>query len=89
MDDGSKERPKVTAGLDLGDKYSYLCLLDTQSGDVLEEGRLRSTPQALRRRFASERPMRIAIETGAHSPWASSVLEECGHEVLWWPTHAS
>ena len=23
--DGSKEPPKVTAGLDLGDKYSYLC----------------------------------------------------------------
>jgi hypothetical protein len=27
--DGSKEQPKVTAGLDLGDKYSYLCLIDT------------------------------------------------------------
>jgi hypothetical protein len=23
--------------LDLGDKYSYLCLLDTQTGGVLEE----------------------------------------------------
>ncbi len=29
MSDGSKEQPKVTAGLDLGDKYSYLCLIDT------------------------------------------------------------
>jgi hypothetical protein len=26
---GSKEQPKVTAGLDLGDKYSYFCLIDT------------------------------------------------------------
>ena len=26
--------------------------------------------------------MRIAIEVGTHSPWASRVLEECGHEVL-------
>jgi hypothetical protein len=26
--------------------------------------------------------MRIAIEAGTHSPWASRVLEECGHEVL-------
>jgi len=26
--------------------------------------------------------MRIAIETGTHSPWVSRVLEECGHEVL-------
>jgi transposase len=26
--------------------------------------------------------MRIAIETGTHSPWVSRLLEECGHEVL-------
>jgi hypothetical protein len=26
--------------------------------------------------------MRIAIEAGTHSPWASRVLEECGHEML-------
>jgi transposase len=81
--DGSKERPKVTAGVDLGDKYSYLCLIETQSGEVIEESRLRTTPEAFRRRFASEQPpMRIAIEAGTHSPWASRVLEECGHEVL-------
>ena len=80
--DGSKDQPKMTAGLDLGDKYSYLCLIDQQSGEVAEEGRLRTTPEAFRRRFASEGPMRIAIEAGTHSPWVSRVLEECGHEVL-------
>ena len=81
--DVSKERPQVTAGLDLGDKYSYLCFIDSQSGEVIEEGRLRTSPEAFLRRFGSERPMRIAIEAGTHSPWASRVLEEeCGHEVL-------
>jgi transposase len=81
--DGSRDEPRTTAGLDLGDRYSHLCIIDTESGDVMEEGRLRTTPQALRRRFASERPpMRIAIETGTHSPWVSRLLEECGHEVL-------
>jgi transposase len=81
--DGSKEQPQMTAGLDLGDKYSYLCLIDQQSGEVMEEGRLRTSPEAFERRFASERPpMRIAIEAGTHSPWASRVLEACGHEVL-------
>ena len=54
--DGSKEQPKMTAGLDIGDKYSYLCLIDQESGEVMEEGRLRTTPEAFRRRFASERP---------------------------------
>jgi len=38
--DGSKVQPKVTAGLDLGDKYSYLCLIDQHSGEVIEEGLL-------------------------------------------------
>ena len=80
--DGSKEQPKVTAGLDLGDKYSYLCLIETESGEVIEEGRLRTTPEAFRRRFASEQPIRIAIEAGTHSPWVSRLLEGCAHEVL-------
>jgi transposase len=80
--DGSKVQPLMTAGLDLGDKYSYLCLIDTQSGEVVEEGRLRTSPEVFRRRFASEPPLRIAIEAGTHSPWVSRVLEECGHEVL-------
>ena len=52
--DGSREKPQMTAGLDLGDKYSYLCLIDTESGEVMEESRLRTTPEALRWRFASE-----------------------------------
>jgi transposase len=80
--DGSKQHPNMTAGLDLGDKYSYLCLIDTENGEVIEEGRLRTTPEAFERRFASEPSLRIAIEAGTHSPWASRVLEECGHEVL-------
>jgi len=80
--DLSRGQSKMTAGLDIGDRYSYLCLIDTDSGEVVEEGRLRTTPEALMRRFASERPMRIALETGTHSPWVSRLLEGCGHEVL-------
>jgi transposase len=82
MTDGSKHRPNMTAGVDIGDKHSYLCLLDQESGEVMEEGRLRTTPEAIRRRFSSEQPMRIAIEAGTHSPWVSRLLEECSHEVL-------
>ncbi len=82
MTDGSREQPPMTAGLDLGDKHSYLCLIDQHSGEVVEEGRLRTTPEALKRRFASERPLRIALETGTHSPWVSRLLEDCGHQVL-------
>ncbi len=35
----------ITAGLDLGDRYSHLRLIDTQSGEVIEEGR-GSPPEA-------------------------------------------
>ena len=54
--DGSSEQPKMAAGLEIGDRYSYLCFLDTASGEVMEEGRLRTTPETFKRRFASERP---------------------------------
>ena len=80
--DGSSKQPKTTAGLDLGDKHSHLCLIDTENGEVTEESRLRTTPEALKRRFSSEQPLRVAIEAGTHSPWVSRLLEECGHEVL-------
>ena len=84
MRDVSRSKPSMTVGIDLGDKYSYLCLLDTESGEVIEESRLRTTPEAFKRRFTSEQQsLRIAIEAGTHSPWVSRVLEEeCGHEVL-------
>ena len=66
MSDGSKVQPSTTAGLDLGDKYSYLCLVDQESGEIVEEGKLRTNPETFKRRFASEQPppMRIAIEAG-------------------------
>lgn len=30
MGDGSTEHKKMTAGLDLGDRYSHLCVLDAE-----------------------------------------------------------
>jgi len=82
MSNGSTEQMKMTAGMDLGDNYSHLCLIDTESGELIEVSRLRTTPEAMRRRFDSERPLHVAVEVGTHSPWVSRLLEECGHEVL-------
>jgi transposase len=82
MTNGSKGTRRVTVGVDLGDTYSYLCFLDTDGGDVVEESRLRTTPETLEQRFSGCERMRISIEAGTHSPWVSRLLEECGHEVL-------
>lgn len=70
-----------TVGLDLGDRFSYVVVLDDE-GQVLEEGRVATRETALRQRFSGCPPMCIALETGTHSPWVSRVLEDCGHEVL-------
>src|SRR5215203_2207180 len=75
-------QPDITAGIDLGDRLSHLCLIDTRSGEVVEESRVPTTPKGFERRFSGCQPMRIAVEAGTHSPWVSRLLEACGHEVL-------
>jgi transposase len=77
-----KVTASFTVGVDVGDRYSHLCVLDTQTGDVVEEARINTTPAAFERRFAGAEPMRVAVEAGNQSPWISKVLERCGHEVL-------
>lgn len=75
-------QPSVTVDIDLGDRHSRLCALETASGEVLEESRVPTTLKGFERRFSGCERMRIAIEAGTHSPWVSRILEACGHEVL-------
>ena len=72
---------KLTIGLDLGDRSSWYCMLD-ESGAILLEQRLSTTPKAMREVFGSMPHSRIALETGMHSPWVSRALNELGHEVI-------
>ena len=71
----------VTIGLDVGDRYSRFCVLDDE-GRVIEEGRVRTTPEALARRFGNQERARVVLEVGTHSPWISELLGQLGHEVL-------
>ena len=48
----------------------------------MEEGRIRSTAESLQKHFGSEGRMRIALETGTHSPWVSRLLQGLGHEII-------
>jgi transposase len=77
----ASRKPERIAGVDLGDRYSHYCVL-TGDGELVEEGRLQSTEAGLRKQFANEPRMRIALEAGTHSPWVSRLLEGLGHEVL-------
>jgi len=68
-------------GLDLEDRWCHLAAHD-QEGQMLEESRVPTTPEALRRRFLSLSHSRVAMEVGTHLRWVSQALQELGHEVL-------
>lgn len=70
-----------TVGLDVGDRWSHVCELDEGSGEIVEEGRVRTTADALARRFAGPRK-RVVLEVGCQSPWINRLLSSLGHEVL-------
>lgn len=73
---------KRVVGLDVSDRWTTVCALGMESGETLEEGRVRSTPSGLSERFGGVGRMRIVLEVGVHSPWMSRLLARLGHEVL-------
>jgi transposase len=75
------DKPEMTVGLDMGDRYSHYCLVNAD-GEVIEEGRMQTTEAALRRHFEGEPCLRIALECGTHSPWASRLLTALGHQTI-------
>ena len=70
---------KLTIGLDLGDRSSRYCVLD-ETGRIVLEQRVATTPKALQAAFGAMPRSRIALETGMHSPWMSRLLSGLGHE---------
>src|SRR5437588_1836569 len=72
---------KLTIGLDLGDRSSHYCVLD-ESGGILVESKVSTSPHAMQGIFGSMPRSRIALETGTHSPWVSRLLSGLGHEVI-------
>jgi transposase len=71
----------LTIGLDLGDRSSHYCVLD-ETGRILIESRVSTSPNAMKTVFGPMARSRIALETGTHSPWVSRLLNELGHEVI-------
>src|SRR5690242_14550043 len=72
---------KLTIGLDLGDRWSFYCILD-EAGKIILEQKLPTTPEAMRQTFGKIPRSLIALETGTHSPWVSRLLTELEHEVI-------
>ena len=72
---------KLTIGVDLGDRWSFYCVLD-EAGRILLEQKVATTPEALKQAFAKIPRSLIALETGTHSPWVSRLLTELGYKVI-------
>ena len=81
MGEVTRDGAGMTIGVDLGDRYSQLCVLD-ERGEVCEESRIATTERAMRKRFEGMARCRVVIEVGSHSPWVQRLLEELGHEVI-------
>ena len=72
---------QLTIGLDLGDRWSFYCVLD-EAGKIILEQKVSTTAEAMKQTFAKIPRSLIALETGTHSPWVSRLLTELGHQVL-------
>src|SRR6202023_1997868 len=72
---------KLTIGVDLGDRWSFYCVLD-EAGKIILEQKVPTTAEAMKQTFSRIPQSRIALETGTHSPWVSRLLTELGHEVI-------
>lgn len=75
------ERPSITVGIDLGDRFSSYCMLN-EDGDEIERGRIQTTEAGFRRHFENTGKYRIVMECGAHSPWVNRLLQKLGHQVI-------
>ena len=72
---------KLTIGVDLGDRWSFYCVLD-EAGKIILEQKVPTTPEAIKQAFGKMPQSLIALETGTHSPWVSRLLTELGYKVI-------
>ena len=82
--DAQKEHKGTFAfyiGIDLGDKHSDVCVLDS-GGEVSRRLRLRMKGADLQAYFTSIPRSQVALEAGGQSRWVAELVERCGHEVL-------
>jgi transposase len=73
--------PNLTMGIDLGDRRSRVYVVDA-SGERVAEGWASTTREGLCKWFGKYAGARVVMETGTHSPWASRLAEESGHETF-------
>lgn len=69
--------PERTVGVDLGDRFSYLFVID-QEGNVVMEGRIGTRSAEIQEFFGKGSGWRVAMEAGTHSGWVSRLIQRMG-----------
>jgi transposase len=73
--------PKITIGVDLGDRESVICEVDRR-GEVVRRASIRTGRATVGEYFAGRGRCRVIIEAGTHSPWVARDVTALGHEVI-------
>lgn len=73
--------PKITIGVDLGDRKSHICEID-EGAQIVKETSIPTTRGAVEAYFAGRERCRVVLETGTHSPWFSRQVRALGHEEV-------
>jgi transposase len=71
----------TTIGIDIGDKYCQVCVLDG-AGATRKEMRVGTTRRAIERALATWPAARVVMETGTHSGWIARLLKGAGYDVI-------
>lgn len=84
LSSAARARRRVHVGIDLGDKKHAVCVLDTRSGETLEEVEVENSREELLQFSARWPKAAFVMEAGTHSPWISRLLKSAGkgHETL-------
>jgi transposase len=73
--------PKVTIGLDLGDRTSRTYEVNAD-GACEREATVATTVAGITRYFERRDRCRVVLEVGTHSPWVCRLIEQLGHEAI-------
>jgi transposase len=71
-----------TMGIDLGDRFSHVYAISTETGEILGEKRVRTRVEDFEDLFGGLPPMRVVLETGTHSNWVARLATRHGHETV-------
>lgn len=77
-----RKSTRFVYGVDLGDRTSHVCELDTKTGEVGLDAKFPTTKEAFGALFGEIPRSLVVMECSGSSPWVSRLAAAPGHEVI-------